>query len=61
MWLDGHEFPVDAESGEAVVPFAATFARKPAVLLAGDGFAALTTLDHHAEGYSLQAGVQARL
>lgn len=56
VWLDGHEFPVDGETGEAVVPFAASFLRKAMVLLAGDGFASLAELDHAAESYSLQAG-----
>lgn len=48
---------MDAATGEATIPFVASPGNsQPAVLIAGDGFAALTRLDHHAESYSLAAG-----
>jgi hypothetical protein len=59
VWVDGEEYPADAASGEAVIPFAASRGGvHPAVLIAADDFAALTTLELQSESYSLAAGAQ---
>lgn len=56
VWVNGEEYPVDAASGEAVIPFSASRGDPLVVLIAGDDFAALATLDVYGESYSLAAG-----
>jgi len=56
IWLDGRKFTPDAKSGAALIPFTAEAMRKPIVLADASGsFATLTSFEHHAEEYELDA------
>jgi hypothetical protein len=56
VWLDGRKFTRDEKLGRIVVPFTNEPATRPLVVtdLAG-AFATLTTFEHHAENYRLDA------
>ncbi len=55
-WLDGRKFTPDEKSGRIIVPFTAQPGTKPIVLSdAAGSFATLTSFEHHAENYRLDA------
>ncbi len=55
-WLDGRKFTLDAKSGRIAVPFTAQPGMTPVVLAdAAGSFATLTSFEHHAEEYQLDA------
>jgi autotransporter-associated beta strand protein len=56
VWLEGRKFLPDEKSGFILVPFTKQPGNKPIVLAdAGGDFATLTSFEHHAEQYRLDA------
>jgi hypothetical protein len=57
-WLDGRKFVPDEKSGEIVVPFTQQPGNRPIILAdAAGSFATLTSFEHHAEEYALDAQI----
>ncbi len=56
VWLDGRKFTPDEKSGRIIVPFTNQPGNKPIILADPAGeFATLTSFEHHAENYRLDA------
>jgi hypothetical protein len=56
IWFGGRDYEPDGK-GRIIIPFSTRPARQPIILHRGD-FACLDYLDHQAESYQLQAGIQ---
>ncbi len=55
-WLDGRKLTPDEKTGRIIVPFTKQPGTKPVILADAAGeFATLTSFEHHAESYSLDA------
>ena len=56
LWLGGHEFHADEQSGDILVPFSTSPGRSPIVITDGE-LAVLDHFDHESENYELEAAM----